>query len=213
MVKFERIIFMYVEAVLKAEGSETMQEDTEREVSERLLEAMIGVLNDSQIVMLLESFEEEPELKETFKIYLDRYEAESDMENLENVLTEKIESCHGRKKKFFTELLYFVDRANLKDSQVYGKVNMDRKLWYRLRDHESAHTSKKNVLKMCIVLQLDYWETYYLMSLAGHAFRPFSNIDKTDYIVGLCVSSGMYDLERIEQLLEKVGEEPLDFGF
>jgi len=187
--------------------------DNKRITDSQLLEGIIRHLDDTQVAMLLEELEEEPALKEAFKTRLERADQTREAISPEEILKEGIKSSGGQEKVFFTELLRFVDRANLKDSEVYGRVNMDRKLWYRLRDHEDARTSKKNVLKMCIILRLDYWETYYLMSLAGFAFRPYSDVDKTDYIIGLCVRSGEYDPERVEALLEKVGEEPLGFGF
>ena len=63
------------------------------------------------------------------------------------------------------------------------------------------------MLKMAIILHLDYWEMYYLLNLAGYSLMPAQ--DPTDKIVSYCIRSKIYDCKQIDELFFELGEEPL----
>ncbi len=175
----------------------------------QLLREIILQLEPNQVEQLLQAFADRPALAGAFRQRLSQWRQADDLRPLEQVIREEMENSSGQTRQFYAELIRFVDRARMTDAQVYRQVGMDRKLWYRLRDQQKARTSKENVLKMCIVLHLDYWETYYLVNLSGYAFTPTAQIDRTDFGVGLCVSNGIYTPMRVDELLVELGEPPL----
>lgn len=179
----------------------------------QLIDGLIRNLNDSQLLEMVDALVKEPELAQAFKWRIksmgkDIYEKHIP---IEITIQKAIEKSEGRTRLFYQELLKFVERRGMKDSKVYGAIDMDRKLWYRLRDDEKASTGKENVLKMCIVLHLDYWETFYLVNLSGHSFTPYADMSVRDFVIGLCVTNGEYDPYRVDELLVKAGEKAL-FG-
>ena len=108
---------------------------------------------------------------------------------------------------FYKVVTGFIDRAGKTESYVYNQNHMDRKLWYRLRDKPGAKTSKRNLLKMAIVLELNYWEMHYLVNLGGYPIMPA--LDPTDKVIAKHVRQRKYDKEAINKDLKEAGEEPL----
>jgi len=104
-----------------------------------------------------------------------------------------------RKINFFSEILKFADRIGLTDSQVYNAIGMNRSLWYRMRNDSEARTKKENVLKLVIVLRLNFWEAFYLIALAGYSFLP--GINETDEIVAQCLLEKIYNPEEVDKIL------------
>ena len=174
-----------------------------------VLEGLIRCLSDQKILDILYSLHEEPDLEQAFKLRLKNRNKPLTQTEIQKLIQEAAEESEGQTRLFFSELLRFVDRKGMKDSKVYGDIHMDRKLWYRLRDHKGARTSKENVLKMCLILNLDYWETYYLVNLSGYSFTPYMEVNPTDFVVGVCVNQGEYDPEKVDELLVQIGEKPL----
>jgi predicted XRE-type DNA-binding protein len=123
-------------------------------------------------------------------------------EDVQTLLQAELSQNANIRSEFFKELLKFVDRAQMNESQVYNEIGMNRALWYRLRDNKEARTSKQNVLKLVIVLKLDYWEAFYLISLAGFSFMT----SQTDYVVAFCLSRNIYDPFQVDELLEENGQ-------
>ena len=173
------------------------------------LHKILLYLDEQQLEELFFALRAQPAFADALRAKLRALRGDWQEKDLETLIREQMDRSTGRMRKFFSELSCYVDRAKMTDSQVYNQVGMDRKLWYRLRDRENARTHKDNVLKMCIVLHLDYWETYYLVSLSGYSFMPSPDISRTDYGIGLCVSNGIYDPEQVDALLVKLGEPAL----
>ncbi len=182
----------------------------EKTITDRqLLTEVLTRLGDRQISALVEDLgRESPAGRKLLKILEEiPGEREAGAQELKEMLKRELELSQGSGKGFFEALISFVDRAQKKDSEVYNAAGMNRSLWYRLRDHRTARTSKQNVLKMALILKLDYWELYYLVNLAGYSLLPSE--DSTDKIVAFCVRHGLYDTARVDELLVEAGEEPL----
>lgn len=190
------------------------ESDTRAEVeSEQLLQEILCRLSEQQIASLLIdlgwdspagiSLRKRLEKQKQFRWMQDI----SDDFTIQDALRIELESNHNYRNEFFEELIRFVDRAQKTDAQVYNAIGMNRTLWYRLRDNKDARTSKRNVLKMAIVLQLDYWELYYLVNLAGYSFVP--NYDVTDRVISFCVRHQIYDTMQIDALLNENREQTL----
>lgn len=177
-----------------------------------LLIAVLSRLDKLQVLGILEDIGRNTPLGEALYSVLENEcswdsETASGMEELKAILKKELEGAQGYRREFFQELLRFADRAQKTDAQIYNAIGMNRSLWYRLRDQKDAKTNKKNVLKMAIVLHLDYWEMYYLVNLSGHSLLPGD--DKTDQIVSFCVRHKIYDMDKVDELLFEAGENAL----
>lgn len=181
------------------------------EVYRKLLEEILPRLNECQIVNLMEELEEGTLKKEFCRILEEdsRFFQNDflDMDKIKEMLKRELDTVRHSHRGFFEELIYFADRAKMTDAQVYNAIGMNRTLWYRLRDNPNAKTSKRNVLKLAIILKLDYWEMYYLLNLAGYSLLPGD--DGTDKIVSFCIRRNIYDCRQIDELFFEAGEEPL----
>ena len=68
---------------------------------------------------------------------------------IEQFIEEKMDN-----NKFQTLLFDYIDSRNLKDSDVYNKVNMDRRLFSKLRNKD-YHPSKETVILLGLALELN----------------------------------------------------------
>lgn len=185
----------------------------DKKVTEKeLLIAVLSRLDTLQVHAILEDIGRNTSLGEALYRVLEEdcnwgSETGFSMEELKEILKKELESAQDYRREFYQELIHFADRAQKTDAQVYNAIGMNRTLWYRLRDHKDARTNKRNVLKMAIVLQLDYWEMYYLVNLSGHSLLPGD--DKTDQIVSFCVRHKIFDMDKVDELLAEAGENTL----
>ena len=194
---------------------EGMRKTMEKKITERqLLIEVLSRLDERQILGLAEEMGRENPFGEAL---LQLLEEEADRfpwtqktlgtEELKKLLKQELEVTQGYRQEFYKELIYFVDRAQKTDAQVYNEIGMNRTRWYRLRDNKNARTNKRNVLKMAVILHLDYWEMYYLVNLAGYSLLPKD--DLTDRTAAFCIRHGIYEKEKIDELLIEAGEKPL----
>ncbi|MBQ9011861.1 MAG: hypothetical protein IJ093_04355 [Bacilli bacterium] len=58
-------------------------------------------------------------------------------------------------KSSFQNLLFkYIDERNLKDSDVYNKVHIDRRLFSKIRSNDNYHPSKETIILLGLSLQL-----------------------------------------------------------
>ena len=95
-------------------------------------------------------------------------------------------------------LLRIIEQKGLKDSEVYKKANVDRKMFSRIRNDESYRPKKKTVFSLAIALELPLEETQALLARAGY---ELSDSDKGDIIIEYFVSRGRYNVFEINEAL------------
>ena len=186
--------------------------EKEKEVTDKeLLVQVLSRLDERQLIGIVEEIGVEQPLGQALVKILEEElhwsEKTLKLDQLKVLLKEELETTQGTRREFYKELIYFVDRAGKTDAQVYNEIGMNRTFWYRLRDNRNAKTNKRNVLKMAVILQLDYWEMYYLVNLAGYSLLPKD--DLTDRTVAFCIRHGIYEKGKVDELLIEAGEKPL----
>lgn len=101
--------------------------------------------------------------------------------------------------KFQQMLFNLIDERNLKDSDVYNKVHIDRRLFSKIRSDQDYHPSKDTVLLLGFALELNESEIEELLNSAAYAL-PKNNV--YDLIIRFCFIEKIYELKEVNNLLE-----------
>jgi O-acetyl-ADP-ribose deacetylase (regulator of RNase III) len=99
----------------------------------------------------------------------------------------------------FTELLFrIIDEKGCKDSEVYKKANLDRRLFSKIRSNIEYQPSKPTAIALAIALKLDMDDTLDLIGRAGFTLSPATEFD---IIIAYCISNKIYDIYDINEVL------------
>ena len=105
----------------------------------------------------------------------------------------------------FGELLFMmIDRTGQKDSDVYKRARIDRRLFSKIRSSKKYVPSKKTVIALCLALELSRDDANALLSAAGYSL---SRSDDYDLAISFCISRGIFDFYDINELLYELGFE------
>lgn len=118
----------------------------------------------------------------------DRAAAPKDLENM-------IEELDAG---FSETLLTLIDKTGKKDSEIYKKANVDRKLFSKIRSNPDYKPSKPTALAFAIALELDLKDTKDLIGRAGYAL---SHSSKFDIIIEYFIRQKNYDVFAINEAL------------
>lgn len=103
---------------------------------------------------------------------------------------------------FSSMLLRLIDERGLKDTEVYKRANIDRRLFSKIRK-SSYVPSKATALALCIALRLSLDETHDLLSRAGLALSPSS---LSDVIIRFHIERGIYNIDEVNAALFEYGQ-------
>lgn len=104
-----------------------------------------------------------------------------------------------KKSKNFNELLFsYIDEKGYKDSEIYKKGNIDRKLFSKIRCSTTYIPRKNVIIKLCFALGLEEGDFHQLLNSAGYSL---SNNTNFDLIISYCLENHIYDLNRINDYL------------
>ena len=99
----------------------------------------------------------------------------------------------------FQELLFkYIDEKNLKDSDVYNKVHIDRRLFSKIRSNNQYHPSKDTIILLGLSLKLNEDEIEELLNSASYSL-PKNNI--YDLIIRFCFVEKIYNIKDVNELL------------
>ena len=99
---------------------------------------------------------------------------------------------------FSETLLRLIDCTGKKDSEIYKKANVDRKLFSKIRTNKNYQPSKTTALAFAFALELDLDETKDFIARAGFAL---SHSSKFDVIVEYFLVNRNYNLFELNEVL------------
>ena len=95
-------------------------------------------------------------------------------------------------------LFKMIDERNLKDSDVYNKVNIDRRLFSKIRSDKNYHPSKETIILLGLSLELSEEEITLLLDSASYSL-PKNNY--FDLIIRFCFINKIYNINNVNELL------------
>ena len=102
------------------------------------------------------------------------------------------------KSKSFNEVLFsFIDKSGYKDSEIYKKADIDRKLFSKIRCNSNYIPKRNIIIKLCMALRLEKNDFNKLLNSAGYSL---SN-NKFDQVIFYCLDNNVYDLSLINDYL------------
>jgi DNA-binding phage protein len=105
---------------------------------------------------------------------------------------------------FVQQLLALIDKSGKKDSDVYKKAGIDRRLFSKIRSNLEYNPAKKTVLALCLALELPRPDADLLLSSAGYSL---SRADDFDLAIAFCIEKQVYDFLHINEVLDHFGFE------
>lgn len=99
---------------------------------------------------------------------------------------------------FSERLLDLIDQTGKKDSEIYKKANVDRKLFSKIRNNPHYQPSKVTALAFALALELNLEETKELIGRAGFALTHSS---KFDIIVEYFIQEKNYNVFELNEVL------------
>ena len=99
---------------------------------------------------------------------------------------------------FSETLLSLIEKSGKKNSQVYKKANLDKKLFSKIINNVNYHPSKQTALALAISLELSLPEA---LDLIGRAGFTLSHSSKFDIILEYFLVNRSYDIFEINEVL------------
>ena len=80
------------------------------------------------------------------------------------------EYLNHNKSMSFNEILFsFIDEKGVKDSEIYKKVDIDRKLFSKIRCSNTYIPRRNVIIKLCLALGLERNDFNKLLNSAGYS--------------------------------------------
>ena len=101
---------------------------------------------------------------------------------------------------FQKTLFYFIDKTNKKDSDIYNKAFIDRRLFSKIRSDETYHPTKQTIISLGLALELNIEEFEKLLQSASYSL-PKNNY--FDLIIRFCIEEKIYNIIEVNTLLHE----------
>lgn len=111
---------------------------------------------------------------------------------------------YNRDLSFNERLFLLIDRTGQRDSDVYKKAHIDRRLFSKIRSNKKYIPCKKTVIALCLALELEREEADALLSSAGYSL---SRADDYDLAIAFCIDKGVFDFFEVNEVMTHFGFE------
>ncbi|MBQ9530998.1 MAG: hypothetical protein IJR70_02885 [Eubacterium sp.] len=108
-----------------------------------------------------------------------------------------------KKPSFCSNLFNIIDEKNIKDSAVYKKADIDRRLFSKMRSDMDYHPAKNTAIRLCLALELDIAETERLLESAGYCLSMSST---SDLVIRYCIEHKTFKIVSVNEALDYFGE-------
>jgi len=113
-----------------------------------------------------------------------------------------IEAELDKKGTSFTEELFrYIERKDMKDTEVYQRARIDRRQFSKIRK-VGYRPSKPIIIALALALELNYTETISLLSYAGYTLSTSSSMP-FDVIILRAIQNKRYDIDELNELLDR----------
>ena len=99
---------------------------------------------------------------------------------------------------FSETLLKLIDETGEKDSAVYKRANVDRKLFSKIRSNPDYRPSKSTAVAFALALRLNLKDANELIGRAGYVL---SHSSKADLIAEYFIENQLYDIGLLNEIL------------
>ncbi len=130
-------------------------------------------------------------------------EAPDDIEKLEDELRKRMEHVADTFQQY---LFYLIEQKGLKNSDVYNRAIVDKKVFSKIKGNPNYHPSKRTAMCLCVGAMLNLDETRDLLARAGYAISPCA---KEDIIFSFFIENEIYDMIELDIQLEEHGIAPI----
>lgn len=120
------------------------------------------------------------------------------MESIEEALPNWDEVLEELDASFSETLLKLIDESGKKDSEIYKKANIDRKLFSKIRSNPNYKPSKNTAIAFAIALELDLDQTLDFIGRAGYTLSRSSMFDM---IISAFIENKHYNIYEINAVL------------
>lgn len=111
---------------------------------------------------------------------------------------------YNRDLSFNERLFLLIDRTGKKDSDIYKKAHIDRRLFSKIRSNKKYIPCKKTVIALCLALKLDREEADALLSSAGYSL---SRAEDYDLAIAFCIDKKAFDFFEVNEVMAHFGFE------
>ena len=108
------------------------------------------------------------------------------------------EALKNSKKTFSDFLFALIAEKGMKNSEVYNKVNMNKKIFSDIKNKKNYMPSKETVIKIIFSLELSLEDAQKLLAMAGFALSP---CDDSDLIITHFIATKNFDTFAINEEL------------
>lgn len=105
---------------------------------------------------------------------------------------------HNKSMNFNELLFFYIDKSGSKDSEIYKKVGIDRKLFSKIRCSNSYIPRRNVIIKLCFSLRLNKVDFNKLLKSAGYSLSESNNFD---LVIMYCLDNSIYDIDIVNDYL------------
>lgn len=104
---------------------------------------------------------------------------------------------------FSARLMQFTEEKGISVPELCRRSRIDRKHFSKMKNNPNYRPAKNTVIALSVGLHLSLEETESFLKCAGYALSKSS---KADLIAEYCLRNGIYDIDRINDLLFRYNE-------